>query len=737
MTSTTVDFSTIDLDNCHQEPIHVPGRIQPHGVLVAFNRAGRLTHASRNAAFLLPDLFVLGATVSEGYARASGQAPLKLLWDAIAAVLREVAAGQESAPLNMEVALDDATYDAVLHFHDERLIVELERRPLLSVDLAAFALLAHRSMAQLRTRKDIATLLAEAVATVRQLTGFDRVMAYRFHPDESGEIVTEECKDGLERFLGRRFPASDIPVQARALYIRNPLRLIADVNDEQVIIDALEPTAQPLDLSHAVLRSVSPIHIEYLRNIQVAASMSLSIIVHGRLWGLIACHHGSAHRVPYAVRMTCDVLSHVLSSAVQSAVEQLATRRRKAAIEINKRLADLLLCMDDFASSFHAQTEALGRVIQFDDAFCVYGGVRSTSALSADAGSSLLQWLDAGKEDLVVVQRSNQLPQSLQAAIRPFCGLLAICVDRVHRSWIVMLRCEQVQSIVWSGLPAKLQRIGPLGIRLTPQGSLAEWHQTVDGTSEAWDDVDQAIARDLMETLGSAGAARAARREMARAQLLAVLGHDLRDPLQTINVMGQLLEKSGTGRQAGYGQRIASTIGRMQRLIDEVFEMSKLGTGMGLGLGLDLSVMPGDMAKFVRALMEDARLTHPQTEVAIEIPPVLETHFDPDRMAQVVNNLLNNARNHGVIGEPISVALSMEEKNVVLRVANKAPPIAAECISTLFDPFKSRSTGNARNPGGLGLGLYIASEVAKGHRGKLEYSHDGTCVIFTMSIPQS
>ena len=175
----------------------------------------------------------------------------------------------------------------------------------------------------------------------------------------------------------------------------------------------------------------------------------------------------------------------------------------------------------------------------------------------------------------------------------------------------------------------------------------------------------------------------------------------------------------------------------MQRLIDEVFEMSKLGTGMGLGLGLDLSVMPGDMAKFVRTLMEDARLTHPQTEVAMEIPPVLETHFDPDRMAQVVNNLLNNARNHGVIGEPISVALSVEETNVVLRVANKAPPIATESISTLFDPFKSRSTGNARNPGGLGLGLYIASEVAKGHRGKLEYSHDGTCVIFTMSIPQS
>ena len=736
VTSQAIDFSSIDLENCHQEPIHVPGRIQPHGVLVAFDRQGLLTHASENAASVVPGLFAVGATVTACHAKAGGNASLKLLWEAIALLLSDAAAGQESAPLNLEVAWDGAVFDAVLHFYDERLIVELECRPALAVDLATFALLAHRSMAKLRNRKDITSLLAETVATVRQLTGFDRVMAYRFHQDDSGEVVTEECKEGLEPFLNRRFPASDIPVQARALYIRNPLRLIADVNDQQVLIDALDPSDLPLDLSHAVLRSVSPIHIEYLRNIQVAASMSLSIIVNGRLWGLIACHHGSTHRVPYAVRMTCDVLSHVLSSTVQSAVEQQAVRRRRDATGISKCLADLLLCTDDFASSFPAQTEALQDVLHFDDAFCVYGGVRSVSALSADAASLLLQWLNAGKDDLVVVQRSNQLPEPLEVALRPFCGLLALCIDRVYRSWIVLLRREQVESIVWSGIPAKLQRTGPLGIRLTPQGSLAEWRQTVEGTAEAWDEIDQTIARDLLETLGSAASARAARREMARGQLLAVLGHDLRDPLQTISVMGHLLEQSGTERQAGYGKRIASTIGRMQRLIGEVFEMSRLEAGMSLGLGLDLSLVPGDIARFVRTLVEDARVTHPDTEIMVAIPSALETRFDPDRMAQVVNNLLSNARNHGILGEPILVTVSQDAENVVLCVANKAPPIAAASIKTLFDPFKSESTGNARNPGGLGLGLYIASEVAKGQGGKLEYSHDGTCVVFTMTMPR-
>lgn len=727
MTRVAVDFATIDLDNCDREPIHIPGHIQPHGVLIALDLQGRLTHASRNAASVLASLPALGAAMpKEG---TGADAPL---WEAVGAALSDAATGEERAPLNMEVESGGAIFDAVLHAHDGQVIVELERRASPVVDLAAFALLAHRSMGQLRNRKDIATLLAEAVGTVRRLTGFDRVMAYRFHQDDSGEVMTEERKPGLDTFLHRRFPASDIPVQARALYVRNPLRLIADVNDEQVPIEAYDAAARPLDLSHSVLRSVSPIHIEYLRNIQVGASMSLSIVVHGRLWGLIACHHGTAHRVPYAVRMTCDVLSHVLSSAVQSAVERLDVKRRQAADEVRKQLTTLLLDSDDFAMDFEAQVVALGRVLSFDAALCVYGGARSASALSVEATTMLLRWLDPNERDLVAVNELGSLPVALQAALRPFCGLLAFCIDRVNRGWIVLLRREQVETIVWSGIPAKLERIGPMGVRLTPMGSLAEWRQTVEGTAVAWDDADQAIAHDLMEALGRAGAARAARMEMARAQLLAVLGHDLRDPLQTISMMSQLLERGGADRQAGYGKRIASAIGRMQRLIAEVFEMSRLKAGLGLGL----SVVPGDMAAFVRTLVDDALLAHPETHVVTELPATLDVDFDPDRMAQVVNNLLSNARNHGVVGESVWVGLTHKAPYVVLRVANMAPPISDVEVGTLFDPFKPKSIGNVRNPGGLGLGLYIASEVAKGHGGKLEYSHDGTRVIFTVTLPR-
>lgn len=719
-----VDFATVDLDNCHREPIHIPGYIQPHGLLFALDFHGRLTHASRGAHAVLPGLPPLGTSWPV--------APSGMnvgLWEAVTAALSDAETGQESAPLNFEVASATLVFDAVIHANDDRLIVELERRASSSGDLAEFALLAHRSMGQLRNRKDITTLLHEAVSTVRRLTGFDRVMAYRFHQDDSGEVVAEEREPELEPFLHRRFPASDIPTQARALYVRNPLRLIADVDDEQVPIDVDDPAARPLDLSYSVLRSVSPIHIEYLRNIHVQASMSLSIVVHGRLWGLIACHHRTAHRAPYAVRMTCDVLSQILSSSVQSSVERSASKRRIAAGVVIKQMTQALNA-EAFASNFEGLAESLGQVIAFDASLCAYGGVRSKTDLPNDAATMLLRWLDAwGDDDLVAVHDASKLPGPLQAALRPYCGLLAICIDRVNRGWIVLLRREQIETIVWSGIPAKLERIGPLGARLTPQGSLAEWHQTVEGTAVDWSEQELSVARDLMEALGRAGAANAARLEMARAQMLAILGHDLRDPLQTIAMMGHMLEKGISSPQAG--KRIATAIGRMQRLIGEVFEMSRLKAGLGLGL----SLVPGDLTAFVQGLVEDAQLTHPESKVNMEAPRTLLTRFDPDRMAQVVSNLLSNARNHGLIGEPIWVRLSAESGQATLSVGNLAPPIADAELGTLFDPFKPRSVGNARNPGGLGLGLYIASEIVKGHGGTLGYSHDGMRVTFSATLP--
>ncbi len=229
-----------------------------------------------------------------------------------------------------EISLQGNEYDLILHQAGALLVAEFERRVQPADELASFALKAHRAMDRLKRQRSIDSLLSMATEDIRQLTGFDRVMAYRFRPDDSGEVVAEAVDARFEPFIGRRYPAGDIPAQARRLYVVNTLRMISDIGSPTVAVIG-EADAPPLDMSHAVLRSVSPIHIEYLNNMGVGASMSVSIVVQGRLWGMIACHHMAPRQVPYSVRMACDVIAQILAANVHTFVTRNHGQRVDAA----------------------------------------------------------------------------------------------------------------------------------------------------------------------------------------------------------------------------------------------------------------------------------------------------------------------------------------------------------------------------------------------------------------------
>ncbi|MES2185704.1 MAG: ATP-binding protein [Pseudomonadota bacterium] len=731
MTPATGGLAAVDLATCAAEPIHIPGHVQPHGVLLAFDLGGRLTHASRNAPALFPLLPTLGLRPT--LAQLGGDPELQA---ALVAATDDAALAQDGAATTIELRVRGVLLDVVLHAFGGRVLAEFERRDPAHGDLAVFATMAHRSMARLRHRRDIDSLLADTVAAVRGLTGFDRVMAYRFHHDDSGEVVAELAGPGQVPYLGRRFPASDIPAQARRLYTLNTLRLIADVNDVQVPIDGLDvrggPRGPALDLSYAVLRSVSPIHIEYLRNIGVAASMSLSIIVNGRLWGLVACHHTSAHRVPYAVRMACDVLAQIVSSSVQSALEKTAAALGLAAATVRARLADAVLHDEDLLKGLAAQVEGLRQVLVFDSCLLAHAKQRVVpdGLLAPAACAPLLAWLDGQPEPLVARHELSLLPEALQDVLRPWRGLLAVCFDRSNGGWLVLLRHEQLETVTWSGPPDTLARRGPLGARLTPDGSFAEWRQVVEGTAVPWSEAELGVARQLLNELGRTAALRRAETDRARDQLLMVLGHDLRDPLYSIGIAARILERDTRG-SASLGRRIVASTGRMERLITQVLDISRLKGGLGLGMHF----VPCDLAELLRGLLDDTRFAHPGLEVVADLPGSLPSIIDPDRFCQAVGNLVGNARQHGVAGVPITVRLAAEAGRTVLRIANRGQALVAEVMERLFEPLKPGSRDNPRNPNGLGLGLYIANEVVKGHGGTLTYGHDGTDVVFTVGLP--
>ena len=724
-----VTLATVNLQNCDQEPIHIPGFVQPHGVLLALDLEGRLTHASRNARAVFPALPALGLPLLPGHLGDD-----EALQEPLGRMREDAATGNddEVAPMALEMAVcdADAVFDVVIHAFAGRVVVEFERRDPSHDELASFALIAHRGMSRLRNRRDISTLLEEAVLTVRQLTGFDRVMAYRFHHDDSGEVVAEARVDTLAPYLARRFPTADIPAQARRLYTINTLRLIADVRDEQVPIDAMAGDTTPVDLSHSVLRSVSPIHIEYLKNINVAASMSVSIVVGGRLWGLIACHHRTAHRVPYATRMACDVLSQVVSASVQTALERASASRRSQAADVRSKLVDVILHGDDIAAGMGELGRGMHQAVANDGVLFSHSGkLVDDGSLPREAAAQLMRWLDEQRDDLIAVSDRAVLPAAIGDAIRPFCGVLALRFDPVRHGLFVLLRREQVETITWSGPPDKVGRVGPLGARLTPGGSFAEWRQVVEGTAVPWDEHDLAIARQLLDELGRATSARGAEMERARARLLAVLGHDLRDPLQTISMAARIIAHGDPNSRVS--ERINSSTGRMDRMITQVLDMSRLHGGLGLGLRR----VECDLAALVRNIVEDTAIAHPQLSIQAALPSALVATVDPDRFAQVISNLLGNARHHGALGEPITVELAAHDGVVRFAVANRAAPIPEASARILFQPLKERSLGNDRNPSGLGLGLYIASEIVKGHQGTLHYAYRDEQVVFTVQFP--
>jgi light-regulated signal transduction histidine kinase (bacteriophytochrome) len=734
----------VNLDNCDREPIHTPGQIQPHGALLAFDAAGLLMGWSANVPTLLRFAPATGMPL--------GALPLQ---EPVLATLRECVAalGDDDGqvpPIAVETVVGGQEFDLVAHGHQHRVIAEFERREQSADEVAAFALKAHRAIDRLKRQKSIDALLQMAVAEVRAITGFDRVMAYRFRHDDSGEVVAEARLETLSPLLNMRYPASDIPAQARRLYTINTLRLIGDVSYAPVpLVQRPVAAGEPplLDMSHGILRSVSPIHVEYLQNMGVSASMSISLVVAGRLWGMFACHHyNGPHRVPYSVRMACDVLAQVLSATVQTLDAREHAQRAEAAAIVRTRLFETLMHEDDvlralarheaeLRQSLGAQALVItqqGKLLLFGDITPAQAGAIAHSLPTVEERSDLLQ--RAGLDDW---------PEEARGQIGKWVGLLGLRIDPPIDGWLVGLRAEQIETVRWAGKPEKELKVGPLGPRLTPRGSFEEWRETVRGTAVPWDESHLAIARQLLNEMHRVANTHHAEVERARTQLLAMLGHDLRDPLQSITMAAKVIEKGGgggtegqDGRDQKLSRRIQASSTRMQRLISQVLDMSRLESGLGLGMHLN----PIDVGSVIEELVDESRTAYPGAVYELDVPIGLIVNADTDRIAQVVSNLVSNARHHGQPGEPIRIRLlrAMDEsdgQHAIIQVANIGPPIEEALISHLFSPFKRQAVVNQRNRTGMGLGLHIAHKIVDGHGGTLQYRYEAPYVLFEVKLP--
>ena len=714
-------MTQLTLDNCDQEPIHTPGSIQPNGVLLGFALNGDLLYFSENAASFLGNI-PSSALTRQHLETLPGAAEFILQY------LEEARNGQAILITHELKAIDHKVYDLVMHIYADIVIAEFEIRSQTDDDTISFSVKVQKALNVIRQQKTIAAVMQSAANEIRNITGFDRVMSYVFHQDDSGHIVAESKRGDLDPLVNRHYPASDIPPQARRLYIENTLRLISDVSSKPVPVLSLGP--QPLlDMSHCILRSVSPIHIEYLQNMGVEASMSISIVVNGRLWGLIACHHMSAKQVPYSIRMAGDVLCQILGSTVNQLETKAAADQKVLTSAERAQLSLKLVNSEDYVQDLLESAASFKKIIPADAVLITFNGRVNPLEVSPELANELIPWLDSLTEDYFQFSSIQEAPHFFSTWGNGLTGALGFSIDKNDRSWIIYLRLEKVHTISWSGFPEKEYKVGPLGIRLTPRGSFDEWKQTIKGQCEVWTQTEIFLAKDLQLDLLKITNAKSAENNRLRTQLMAILGHDLRDPLNSISMANQFLEREeGSSKMRA---RIKSSTGRMSRLITDVMDMAKLQGGVGL----KVYPIETNLAALLNEMIEENRVGYPNSEIISDIFDIV-TVVDPDRISQVIANLISNARHHGELGTPIKVSLQKKAEVIMLAVRNKGTEIEPELTRILFDPFKRLSKQNDRNKTGMGLGLYISNQIMKAHNGEIIYTYDSENgeVVFTLKL---
>lgn len=499
----------IDLDNCAREPIHIPGSIQPRGVLAVVREADfQVRQVSANAAELLgrPVDDVLGQHLSAlmGADQAS----------------RIVAAAHASADLRqrnpiecvIDVAGQQRPFDAILRREPEGvLLVELEvaygERPFSFPNTYQAV---RGSVEELNRVATLDELYDTAARAVRDLTGFDRVMVYRYDEHYNGEVVAEAKRDDLNSFLGLHYPSTDIPAQARALYEKNWIRLISDVDYTPApLVPAVNPDREaPLDLTYATLRSVSPIHVEYLQNMGVHASMSISLLRNGRLWGLIACHHyAGPHLPPFGTRAAAEFLGSTLSLRLVERFDEDQLHKRLAAQAVLGKLTAATLDDSESVAAALLGAPDLLDLVPAEGVVVKIAGEQEVrgSVPPPDVAAAVAAWaLEAGDEIASTECLSRELPDHDFDSTLAAGALVLNLPDGQYAIWF---RREKIRAVDWGGDPHNkaLTVSEGDGIRLSPRKSFDRWREVVRGCSEPWAPSEaesaEALRRYLVESL--------------------------------------------------------------------------------------------------------------------------------------------------------------------------------------------------------------------------------------------
>jgi len=581
MTDQILERDRVDLTNCDREPIHIPGAILPHGAMLVLESGTlRVLQAAGDTLALLGR--PIGALLDRPVDTLFSEDQINRL-QGLCDEIDLVKPRHLLDPLLRVVS--DRPLDASAHCVDGNLIIEFEASdpgdPFVADPLAAVLLMIDG----FGGAPSLNALCQMATASVRRVAQYDRVMVYRFMADGSGWVIAESRTPELAPFLDLHYPAADIPQQARALYLKSWLRLITQVDyDPAPLTPTRNPrTGKPLDMSFAILRDVSPIHREYLRNMGIDASMSISIIVGGKLWGLIACHNNSPRRLPRHLRAVCELFGSMFSLQLEAREKSEQFELRLASRMILQKLMLNLSGVEDYAHGLTQQTPNLLDYIHGGD--IALNGARGGGVAVRVEGkitflgttpdrkqiAELTEWLTSymtETEGTFATDRLSEIYPPAKAFSDVASGLLVIAVSRDPSDFILWFRPELVETALWAGDPAKPMISGPDGDNLSPRKSFEVWKHTVRSRALPWTPAETDAAFDLRVSLLQVVLRRieAASLERVKAHerdklLMAELDHRVKNTLANIQALVTLSSRSAeslTSFVEGLDKRIQS-----------------------------------------------------------------------------------------------------------------------------------------------------------------------------------
>jgi two-component system, chemotaxis family, sensor kinase Cph1 len=739
-----------DLTN-DRDSIHIPGLIQSHGVLLVLQ---------------IPTLQII--QVSNNTQKVIGREPEELLGQPLSNLFdaKQIELIQKCLTADFEIInpLDLSIkhlnrliyFDGIVHRLDSVIVLELEpKKTEQKTDFFDFYHQVRGTITHIQKAQTLLEMCQVVVKEVRRITGFDRVMIYRFDPEGAGSVIAEDTNQETP-YLNLHYPPSDIPKQARQLYTLNWLRLIPDVNDPTVpLIPANNPvTNQPLDQSQSVLRSVYPCHIEYLKNMGVTASMSISLKQDRTLWGLIACHHSSPKYVPYNIRTVCEFIGQIMSV-------ELANKEASEDIEYKMQLKSLqtqfveALSQADYLLDGMVQltpqllnlVDATGAVVCSGDQRIRVGETPSEKEVYA-----LLNWIKPHfKHSLFETRSLSQDYPAAESFKAIASGVLALEISQVHHNYILWFRPEIIQTVNWGGNPN--DQIGDdSDLQLSPRKSFDLWQETVKGCALPWKPCEIEAVVELRSlivgiVLRQADELALMNFELQRSNeeldsFAYIASHDLKEPLRGIHNYAnflmedyvEVLNEDGIAKL----QTLVRLTQRMEDLINSLLHFSRLGRS-------ELVRQTVNLDEFVQQVIATLNIARPHSEVEFRIPQKLPSiECDRTQINELFTNLISNAIKYndksqkwveiGYIEQesgtksqkleaskmqlPLKAYQKCDPKSKIFYVRDNGIGILQEHLEKIFQIFR-RLHGRDDFEGGTGAGLTIARKIVERHGGRI------------------